>query len=139
MNNLLEILKKGKNKHIFIDNNEFERYLNKIQLSDKTLKLDWDKGAGEEWARFIHEKYGIVYMINARIGINFVRKNYLKQISNKIFLDCELFITEKYSEDEWFVDLEKLKEEVSEICWHASESAVNPNKFSLNDLYFATI
>lgn len=46
---------------------------------------------------------------------------------------------ENYDTDEWYIQLKELKEQLPEIDWHASAEAVNDNKFSLNDFYFATI
>ena len=59
MENMVEILKKARDKKIFL-NNEFQELLTKIQLADRNLKLDWDDGAGEEWARFSIQNEGIV-------------------------------------------------------------------------------
>lgn len=139
MSNLLEILVKAKDKCLFKEEEVFIRALDEIKQFDEDLKLDWDDGAGEEWARLNHEVYGTVYMINTKIGIIFARKSYERKIPHFLFSKYEIFITENYDKDEWFIDLAKLKSEVSQISWHASEGAVNPNKFSLNDLYFATV
>lgn len=139
MINLLEILIKAKDKYIFEEQDNFIRALDEIKQCDKDLKLDWDDGTGEEWARLIHEEHGIVYMMNSKIGIIFARKSYESKISKDLFSKYEIFITENYDKDEWFIDLERLKSEVNQLSWHASEEAVNPNEFSLNDLYFATV
>lgn len=78
-------------------------------------------------------------MINSNIGIIFARKSYESKIPQALFFKYEVFITENYDKDEWFIDLGKLKTDVSQISWHATEEAVKSNKFSLNDLYFATV
>ncbi len=138
MSDLLEILIKAKVKCLFKEEEVFIRALDEIKQFDKDLNLDWDEGAGEEWARLNHQEHGIVYMINSKIGIIFARKSYESKIPQVLFSMYEVFITENYDKDEWFINLAKLKLEVKQISWHASEEAVNPNKFSLNDLYFAT-
>lgn len=138
MSDLLEILIKAKDKCLFKEEEVFIRALDEIKQFDKDLNLDWDDGAGEEWARLNHQEHGIVYMINSKIGIIFARKSYESKIPQVLFSMYEVFITENYDKDEWFINLAKLKLEVKQISWHASEEAVNPNKFSLNDLYFAT-
>lgn len=138
MENMIDILKKARDKKVFVDD-EFEKLLSKIQSTDSDLKLDWDDGAGEEWARFFKQKEGIVCMINARIGVAFVRKSY-KFINIKNVVDMlEVVFTEDYCSENWFIDLIDLKEMIPELQWHASEGAVNTNGFSLDDLYFATI
>lgn len=138
MKNIIEVLKRARNKKIFT-NNEFEELLIKIQTADNNLKLDWDDGAGEEWARFSNQEDGIVCMISAKIGIAFIRKTYkFSNIKNVIDI-LEIVFTDDYCSDSWFIDLANLKQTIPELYWHASEGAVNTNSFSLDDLYFATI
>ena len=139
MENMLDILQKGRNKKIFSQKENFVELLKQIQLADNGLELDWDDGAGEEWARFSNQKNGIVCMINAKIGIAFIRKNYDTQKVNQIINKLEVVYTEDYCSEEWYIDLIKLKNIIPEICWHASEGAVNVESFSLDDLYFATV
>lgn len=137
MENMIDILKRARNKKVFVDT-EFEELLIKIQSVDDNLKLDWDDGAGEEWARFSNEKEGIVCMVSAKIGLAFIRKSYnFSNIKNVINM-LEIVFTEDYCSENWFIDLADLKL-IPELYWHASEGAVNTNSFSLDDLYFATI
>ncbi len=138
MENMIDILKKARNKKVFVDN-EFEELLKKIQSSDSNLELDWDEGAGEEWARFSNPKDGIVCMASAKIGIAFVRKSYNYDNIKDAINVLEIVVTEDYCSENWFVDLTELKHQIPELYWHASEGAVNANSFSLDDLYFATI
>ena len=138
MENMIEVLKRARNKKVFT-NNEFEELLIKIQTADDNLKLDWDDGAGEEWARFSNQEDGIVCMISAKIGVAFIRKKYkFSNIKNVIDM-LEIVFTDDYCSDNWFIDLTNLKQMIPELYWHASEGAVNTNSFSLDDLYFATI
>ena len=138
MENMIEVLKRARNKKVFT-NNEFEELLIKIQTADDNLKLDWDNGAGEEWARFSNQEDGIVCMISAKIGVAFIRKNY-KFCNIKNVIDMlEIVFTDDYCSDNWYIDLANLKQMIPELYWHASEGAVNTNSFSLDDLYFATI
>lgn len=138
MENMVEVLKRAKDKKVFV-NNEFEELLVKIQLADSDLKLDWDDGAGEEWARFSNQKDGIVCMISAKVGVAFIKRNYkFSNIKNVIDM-LEIVFTDDYCSDNWFIDLTHLKQMIPELSWHAAEGAVNSNSFSLDDLYFATI
>lgn len=139
MNDLLEILNRAKRVNNFKTQDDFIKYLHIIKEFDQSLKLDWDDGAGEEWARFVHENHGIVYMINSKIGIIFARESYKEEIPNVLFSECVIYITESFDKDEWFIDMKKLETQIPQIKWHASEDAVNSNKFSLSDLYFATV
>lgn len=139
MENMLYVLQRGKNKKIFSQKESFVELLKQIQLADSGLKLDWDDGAGEEWARFSNQKNGIVCMINAKIGIAFIRKNYDTQNINQIIDRLEVVYTEDYCSEEWYIDLIELKNIIPEIYWHASEGAVDVKSFSLDDFYYATI
>ncbi len=138
MENMIEVLKRARIKKVFTGN-EFDELLMKIQIADGDLILNWDDGAGEEWARFYNQKDGIVCMISAKIGIAFIRKNYkFSNIKNVIDM-LEIVFTDDYCSDNWFINLVNLKQAIPELHWHASEGAVNTNGFSLDDLYFATI
>jgi hypothetical protein len=139
MNNLLEILTEAKDKMIFPTQDDFLDALNEVKKSDAILDLDWDDGAGEEWAIFIHQEFGKVCMLNSKIGILFVRKSYADKISKTLYDKYKICIVENYNTDEWFIDLDMLKRTIPQILWNASEDAVNPTGFSLDDFYFATI
>ncbi len=138
MENMIEVLKRARNKKVFT-NNEFEELLVKIQTADNGLKLDWDDAAGEEWARFFNQEDGIVCMISAKIGVAFIKKKYKFSNMKNILDMLEIVFTDDYCSDNWFIDLTNLKQMIPELYWHASEGAVNTNGFSLDDLYFATI
>lgn len=138
MENLMDILNRARQRKVF-KNDEFEKLLTEILMNDSDLKLDWDDGAGEEWARFFNQKEGLVCMMNAKIGIAFVRKNYKLDNLKRVLDMIEIIYVDDYSSDNWFVDLFEFKQMIPELYWHASEGAVNSNCFSLDDLYFATI
>ncbi len=40
-------------KKIYKDIFEFKELINKIKEIDNGLELDWDTGAGEDWAQFV--------------------------------------------------------------------------------------
>lgn len=138
MENMIEVLKRARNKKVFT-NNEFEELLIKIQTADNGLKLDWDDAAGEEWARLFNQEDGIVCMISAKIGVAFIKKEYKFSNVRNVLDMLEIVFTDDYCSDDWFIDLANLKQMIPELYWHASEGAVNTNCFSLDDLYFATI
>ena len=138
MRNLLEVLITAKKKSIFKTIEEFIIQLDAIKKSDSELELDWDDGAGEEWAMISHKEHGIVYMINTKIGIIFARKSYVPEIPDEFLSLYEIAVVDNY-DDEWFVDITELKESIPEIYWRVSEDSVNVNCFSLKDLYFATV
>ncbi len=139
MKDMLEVLKHAKQHKTFANHEEFKSVLMQIQLADVTLKLDWDDGVGEEWARFSNQTDGIVCMINLNIRLIFVKSKYNFKNIEHVLTDYEVVFTEDYCSDEWTIDVTRLKHEMSEIYWHASEGAVNTKCFSLDDFYFATV
>lgn len=139
MKDMVQLLLMARNKKIFCSQQEFSDLVRKIKEEDINLKIDWDDGSGEEWARLIDGEKGIVCMINAKIGIAFVRNNYNNSNVMQILKGLCIERTDSYDRDEWTIDLETIKLQVPEIYWHTSESVVNTNAFCLNDFYFATI
>ena len=139
MKDMMEILRKAKCKRVFENQEEFRAVLTQMQSADAELRLDWDDGAGEEWAIFDNLADGIVCMMNARLRLAFIREKYNFQKIEQVLRDFEIVFTENYDLDEWSVDVEHLKKEIPQIYWHTSEDAVNAECFSLNDFYFATV
>ena len=135
MKDLLKELSYARQKKIF-KNEEFKDFLSDLVKLDNSNKINWDEGAGEEWAFINNKDFSI--MINRKIGIFFVRGtikdpylNYLK-LGNYIVVDS-------YDLKEWFIDLDELKKNVPEIIWHTSSDDIDTSNFSLDDLYFATV
>ncbi len=101
--------------------------------------MDWDKDAGEEWARFLNSNSEIVLMMNIRIGIAFLRKDCFSQRIVSILKEVFIVGVENFGSDQWCIDLSKIRKELPEISWMASEEAVNTEEMSLQDLYYATV
>lgn len=85
----------AKKRCTFLSTASFKVELDKFNRYDKELVLDWDAGAGEEWARFIHKDYGIVYMINTKIKIIFARKSYMNKIPIVLFDEFDIYMGRK--------------------------------------------
>lgn len=137
MKDMTEVLKRARKKKVY-QKDEFQELLEKIQSADSNLEIDWDVGAGEDWARLFSGEE-MVCMANAKTGVLFLSKNYeYKKIKSVVGM-LEVVFTESFSQDEWKVDLVDLEQTVPEIYWHASEGAVRIDRFSLDDLYFATV
>ncbi len=139
MVNMLQILQKAKQQKTFENQSEFKEVLHKIQEADMDLTIDWDDGAGEEWATFGNLKEGKVGMMNAKLRLVFIRESYHFPKIEHVLADFEVVFIKDYSSCHWSIDLHELQKEIPEIYWHAPEHAVNSKCFSLDDLYFATI
>lgn len=138
MKELSQLLFKAKEVKKYIDILEFETLIEEIKELEE-YKIDWDKDAGEEWARFLNTNSEIVLMMNIKIGIVFLRRDcFAKNIVNIL---KELFIVEveNFGSDEWCIDVSKIEKYLPEISWIASEEAVNTKEMSLQDLYYATV
>ncbi|MCR5836092.1 MAG: hypothetical protein K6G88_06285 [Lachnospiraceae bacterium] len=139
MNSLNEVFVKAKERKVYKDLQEVKELLGGVLQIDQELKLDWDTGAGEEWARIINKNVGIICMLNTKIGIAFVRKKDCNNEVLKIISDLLLIDVKDYSTEEWNIDLDLLKCQTPEISWNVSLNAVDTEKLSLNDLYYATV
>lgn len=139
MKDLLNYLVRAKQKKMFSNQEEFRKLILDIQLSDPKLKLDWDDGAGEEWAWFFDQKGQGIYMINSKIGILFVYKNYEERIPSFLKEKYEIVFVPNFHENLWYIDLGELKEKVPEINWIINPNDNNSDCFSLNDFYFETV
>ena len=139
MKDMLVVLKRAKEKRIFHYDDEFKELLVQIKAADSNLKLDWDDGAGEEWARFTNLADGIVCMINTKIGVVFIRESYEYDNIRSVVTSLEVVFTTDFCSNNWCIELDRLQNEVEEICWHTAPDVVDTTCFSLDDLYFATV
>lgn len=139
MRELSAIFIKAKKTRVYKDITEFEDFLMKIMKSDSNLELDWDDGAGEEWAMIIKPKVGIVCMLNTRIGIGFIRRMELS--SNTLIVLDSLFLMDvlDYTSEIWCMDLEKLGKQIPEISCEGCSDVIDVTKMSLLDLYFVSV
>ena len=139
MKELSTVFIKAKEKKIYKDITEFQDVLENILKSNTDFELDWDNGAGEEWARIIKQQMGIACMLNTKIGVAFIRKNYLS--NQTLAIMNQLFLVEvlNYSSEEWCLNLHVLEKRVTEISWGCESHEINVTKMSLDDLYFATV
>ena len=138
MEELSQLLVKAKEVKKYVDISEFETFIEKIKEL-KELRMDWDEDAGEEWARFLNSNCEIVLMMNIRIGIAFLREDCFSEKIVSILKELLLVEVENFGGDQWCIDLSKVRKELPEISWMASEEAVNTEKMSLQDLYYATV
>ena len=138
MRELSQLLIKAKEVKTYVDISEFETLIGKIK-EIKEYRIDWDADAGEEWARFLNSNCEIVLMMNTRIGIAFLREDYFGEKIVSILNNLFIVEVENFGSDQWCIDLSEIRKKLPEINWAASEEAVNTEKMSLQDLYYATV
>lgn len=115
------------------------KLINDEVIKSSNLKIDWDYEAGEDWVRILDDKMGIVCMLHTKIKGGFIRECIYTRQFQTWLKELTTELTTDYDTEEWFVNIIELNRDLKEISWNASENAVNPKSFSLNDLYFATI
>ena len=116
--------------------NEFEDLLFTLENSNAGNTIDWDLGAGEEWAFVNNDTFSV--MLNRRIGICFVRGT-LDEFTAFCLGQCKCVSVDGFDIKEWHVNLADLKKSIPEIVWGISEEGVDPNCFMLLDFYVATV
>jgi hypothetical protein len=108
-------------------------YLRQILNRVSTGVEDWDKGAGENWARVLFESKPVAY-INANLPLIFIRQdiaNLLPLFPDAIVLlfddeDAELFLLERDIFSQWSQG-------------KSDTGAFSPESFSVSDLWWATV
>jgi len=139
MQDLNIVFTKAKERKCYHNFLEFKSIVEEILLVDKDIILDWDDGAGEEWARFTKSETGVICMMNTKIGIVFARQKYLNKETRNILNSLVVVDVLDYNSAEWYIDLGVLEDKTPEIRWNVSPLAIDTKKMSLNDLYFATV
>lgn len=139
MNDMIKVLEKAREFPLFGGNEEIKNLIAAICAKDSSLIVDWDDDAGEEWVRLCSKVHGKVFMMHTQLRIVFIRKSYDFDLISDALEQIAVIFTDNYSADEWYIDLFELKNNFPEISWHACEEAVNPDCFSLDDLYYATV
>ena len=130
---LVELLEARKLK-IFKEG-EFEGLL--LNLGENEgITIDWDSGAGEEWAVVSNDMFSI--MINRRIGICFVRGT-ISESAISCLSQCRCVHVDGYDIKEWCVDLDDLRKCIPEISRSISDKGFDPHCFALNDFYVITV
>ncbi|MCL1865834.1 MAG: hypothetical protein FWF82_00310 [Oscillospiraceae bacterium] len=123
-------------KYGIFSHNQLIGIIEVIKEQKPNWKIDWDKDAGEEWITFFNADLGETCWIHTKIKIAFCSKNafldFLKETIYIVYVDS-------FSLDEWYIDIEYIKKEIPELDWRVSGKSVNPDIFSLQDLYFATV
>ncbi len=135
MRDLLAELIEARNKKIY-KNNEFKDLLSILKGINIENKINWDEGAGEEWAFINNQSMSI--MLNAKIGIFFLRGEISDDYLD-VLKEGNCVYVSNYNLKEWYMNLEHLQNIVPEIIWHSSGDSIDTNGFSLDELYFATV
>ncbi|MCQ4862712.1 hypothetical protein [Pseudoflavonifractor phocaeensis] len=133
MRDILPYLLRAKESRVYSSLNEFlDEFSHQIPECDKKYVSN-NVFDGERWI-FVSN----VAMFSVQIGIAFVKREHLNRYL-KCFDNTILVPYDDFDLKEWYLNIESLKLEVPEIEWAASEGAVDPMHFSLQDLFYATM
>ncbi len=135
MRDMLKELIMARNKKIYKDN-DFKTLLSLLKGINIENKINWDEGAGEEWA-FINNQ-SMSFMLNSKIGICFAKGEISDDYLDILNIGNCVHVS-SYDLKEWNMDLEQLQKNIPEIIWHSSGDSIDTNGFSLDELYFATV
>lgn len=102
------------------------------------LSFDWDRECGERWASIeLNDKF--VGYISSFIPLCFCKIDSLEDII-KVFGDEVYIVAEDdFDKKKWFIDEEKIKANLNELSWIVQEGMLDLKRFSINDLWYATI
>lgn len=110
---------------------ELTRTISEISALFPECKVDWDDGAGEDWARFYNSER-LLCMLHTRLKIAF-------SVSDIPDIGIKVILVSNFTENNLSIDLDEIRAECPELYWGACAEAVDPNCFDLNDLYYATV
>lgn len=107
-----------------------------IARQDASFVTDWDVGAGEDWARVLHNDK-MVAIVCAASPLVVINKE-AKCILNACLSMCSVVVEEVESMDkrQYCADLEVLEEA---LCAHSLSELLCINRFSISDLWWATV
>ena len=106
-----------------------------FRSDDNNNRIMWAYEAGEEICRFFTNEQTMAY-VHWELPICFCAREFSKY--RTLWSNVLWFVeTEDFAKEEWFVDLERLREIAPEVHWLAEVEAVNPDCFSLEELDFA--
>ena len=137
MKDLLEVFKSAKERYCFKDLHEFYKCICALQSELPGMTLDWDDGAGEAWARLWDSD--LWFMMHRRIVTVFMRSSTETPRIPSSIAHLTIVPVDSIDAEEWYLDVDQLREDLPEIAWHACLDAVDPSALSLNDLHYATV
>lgn len=95
-------------------------------------KINGDVDCGERWIWVSGAG-----MFHTKVAVCFALKEYV-DVFKRAF-DVTIIPVSNFDEKMWSIDPERLNREVPEMQWEVEPEAVNPNCFSIKDLYFVTV
>jgi hypothetical protein len=100
--------------------------------------LDWDKGDGETWARLLSEENVIAY-VSVPMPIIICLDEYAEFILPKLATKTEFFIEVKDFEEHIFSIDPSLIPIIEQIFCCKWSNRINPQQFSINELWWSTV
>jgi hypothetical protein len=98
-------------------------------------RLDWDEGAGEEWAR-IADTHGIVALIHLHVPLALVAANHADELDLAKHLPTYSIATVANMDAPI---LSAHHDDLETLAGRKVSSAIDPEEFSANDLWWVTV
>ncbi len=110
---------------------QLKETINEISSLLPDCTVDWDDGAGEEWARFYNTSR-LFCMLHTKIKIAF-------SVVDLPDIKAKVISVNSFTDNNLSIDLDEIRDKCRELSWYASADAVDPLCFDLHDLYYATV
>ena len=139
MENLLQVLCNAKGQHAKAEASEIHSFISDITKMNSDMVYDWDEWSGEEWMSIMENKKKIA-IIGIKIPIIFVSSEDQDKLqSYELVKKLHRVVIEDFDKEMWHLNLDEYKQAIPEVEWHSSDDVVNPNSFSTEEFWFATI
>ena len=114
----------------------FDRALQTLRASCAGARIDWDRGAGEDWGRLLRQKR-VIATLWRRGPFAFVDSQYGSDLVAALEeLHCRWVVVDDWSSPIYSIDQEHLR---GLLGRHKPAAYFDPAAFSANDLWWATV
>jgi len=97
--------------------------------------LDWDEDAGESWARFLRRNNVFIY-VRADMPVVIVLRAYASEVESALSGQVVVINVPSMSAQNFSFDVSEIGRLFPEHIW---SSDVNPNSFSIDELWYTTV
>jgi len=134
------VLEQARRNHNNLEIGEIHSFAKEIELNNgTTFSVDWDYWSGEDWLTLLKDRrrVGIVCI---KLPLAFIATSIKNDIaSHSIFNKLHVETIDDFDIACWNLSINDFNSKFSELDWHGFENALNPEAFSTNELWYATV
>ena len=134
MQDLTDVLIEAQNKNYFWSKDKLHMLINQNVL----LQFDWDRECGERWASIMLNNKFAGY-ISCFVPLCFCKVDFAEEMKSSFKDEITVIIVKDFDEKRWYIDDKKLIKNLNGFMWIIEEEVLNIKRFSINDLWYATI